>query len=112
MNDLDAYIMPQVWEISVCRVFQGPPNCEYHPQIFPLRPGTVVLKANPTPPPFFFSQTSFLRLALAVLELPVDQARLQRFTCLCLVSAGIKEEIKDVCHHWWLLKASLSLLAA
>ena len=43
-------------------------------------------------------KTEFHCVALAVLELAsIDQAglKLPRYTCLCLLSAGIK----DVCHH-------------
>jgi hypothetical protein len=44
----------------------------------------------------FFSQTRFLCVALAVLELTIDQAGLElRSSCLCLLSA----RIKGMCHH-------------
>lgn len=83
----------------VCRVSQGRPSCEYHPQFFSSETWHRGPQGQPHPTSIFFFQTSFLHLALAVPELCVDQASLQRSTCLCLVSAGVKEEIKDVCHH-------------
>jgi hypothetical protein len=45
---------------------------------------------------FFFFETGFLCIALAVLE--PGWPRTQKSACLCLPSAGIK----GVCHHAWL----------
>lgn len=69
-----------------------PPSYEYHSQIFHLSPWHSGPQGQPHPTSifFFFFQTSFLHLGR-------PGAGLQRSTRLCLVSAGIKEEIKDIC---------------